>query len=319
MLRRITVSLTVLGLAAVALVGCASSTDSAAGCTPAPTSPALDLVSTSGDLGSPVATLTDPVYVENTAAEIVTAGEGPVVTSDAQDVQFVVTFVSGATGQTLLSGARTEVSRLSGFADHYAGLTDMLLCASEGSRVVGAIPASEFSEEAASSMGVTANQSVVAIVDLQRVYPAAADGAPQYNDRQGMPSVVLAPDGTPGVIIPDAVPPSDLAVEVLKKGDGPAVGADDTIRVQYTGVTWADRTVFDSTWENGASAAVTLDAVVPGFAQALDGQTVGSQILVVIPPSLGYGDTAQGSIPANSTLVFVIDILGTDTVTATTQ
>ncbi len=103
------------------------------------------------------------------------------------------------------------------------------------------------------------------------------------------------------------------AVEVLKKGDGPAVGGTDSIRINYTGVTWADRKVFDSTWENGASAAVTLDAVVPGFAQALDGQTVGSQILVVIPPALGYGDTASGSIPAGSTLVFVIDILGVDT------
>ncbi len=50
-----------------------------------------------------------------------------------------------------------------------------------------------------------------------------------------------------------------------------------------------------------------------GFAQALKGQTVGSQILVVIPPSLGYGDKTTSSIPAGSTLVFVIDVLGVDT------
>ena len=128
-----------------------------------------------------------------------------------------------------------------------------------------------------------------------------------------MPSVVLAPNGTPGIIIPDTAPPSDLAVEVLKKGDGPAVGDGDQIRINYTGLTWADRKVFDSTWDKGASTAVTLDAVVPGFAQALKGQTVGSQILVVIPPSLGYGDKTTSSIPAGSTLVFVIDVLGVDT------
>ena len=43
--------------------------------------------------------------------------------------------------------------------------------------------------------------------------------------------------------------------------------------------------------------------------QAMVGQTIGSQVLMVIPPNLGYGDTAQGSIPANSTLIFVVDIL----------
>ena len=70
-----------------------------------------------------------------------------------------------------------------------------------------------------------------------------------------------------------------------------------------------------TTWD-GEPASLTLDAVVPGFAQALEGQTVGSQVMVVVPPDSGYGDAAQGEIPANSTLVFVIDILGLDEVAA---
>ena len=49
--------------------------------------------------------------------------------------------------------------------------------------------------------------------------------------------------------------------------------------------------------------------VIDGWNQGLVGQTVGSQVLLVVPPSLGYGANAQGSIPANSTLVFVVDIL----------
>jgi FKBP-type peptidyl-prolyl cis-trans isomerase len=83
------------------------------------------------------------------------------------------------------------------------------------------------------------------------------------------------------------------------------------VRVHYTGVTWDEREVFDSSWDS-EPASMTLDSVVPGFAAALEGQTVGSQVLVVIPPEQGYGDQAQGAIPANSTLVFVIDILGLD-------
>jgi peptidylprolyl isomerase len=52
--------------------------------------------------------------------------------------------------------------------------------------------------------------------------------------------------------------------------------------------------------------------VVPGFARALIGQTVGSRVLVAIPPSEGYpAGQEPASIPANATMIFVIDILGT--------
>jgi len=50
--------------------------------------------------------------------------------------------------------------------------------------------------------------------------------------------------------------------------------------------------------------------LINGFLKAVEGQKIGSQVVAVIPPAEGYGDTEQGSIPAGSTLVFVIDILG---------
>jgi peptidylprolyl isomerase len=49
---------------------------------------------------------------------------------------------------------------------------------------------------------------------------------------------------------------------------------------------------------------------VPGFVKALEGITVGSQVIASIPPADGYGATGQGSIPPNATLIFVIDVLG---------
>ena len=61
-----------------------------------------------------------------------------------------------------------------------------------------------------------------------------------------------------------------------------------------------------------SAASLSMTGIVPGLATALKGATVGSQILAVIPPSDGYGSTATGQIPANSTLVFVVDILGID-------
>ena len=50
--------------------------------------------------------------------------------------------------------------------------------------------------------------------------------------------------------------------------------------------------------------------MIPGFANAVIGQTVDSQVIAVIPPSEGYGDKGSGPVPAGATLVFVVDILG---------
>jgi peptidylprolyl isomerase len=82
--------------------------------------------------------------------------------------------------------------------------------------------------------------------------------------------------------------------------------------VHYAGYTWADGAKFDSSWDKKTPATFTLTdgSVITGFLDSLVGQKVGSQIVTVIPPSLGYKDQPQGTIPANSTLVFVIDILG---------
>ncbi|RLK49252.1 FKBP-type peptidyl-prolyl cis-trans isomerase [Microbacterium telephonicum] len=317
-MRRIPAVIAVVGLSALALVGC-SSAPAAAGCErPDAGSSALGLVKAGGEPGSPTISLTDPVYAQSTSFTDETVGEGPVVTAQTQDVVFSIAIANGATGAPILETV-TPVRSVDFWTTDYAGFATMLDCATEGSRIVGAVPYDQLSEQAAANWDIQEGQSIAVVMDVQKVYKAAADGAPQYNDRRGMPAVVLAPDGRPGIIIPDGAPPQDLAAEVLKKGDGEKVGAGDAIRVQYTGVNWADKKVFDSTWEKGASTALSLDAVVPGFAQALDGQTVGSQILVVIPPELGYGDQATGAVPANSTLVFVVDILGVDAPAADTS
>jgi peptidylprolyl isomerase len=51
--------------------------------------------------------------------------------------------------------------------------------------------------------------------------------------------------------------------------------------------------------------------VIQGWSQGLTGVKIGSRVMLVIPPELGYGDQAREGIPANSTLVFVVDVLGT--------
>ena len=76
---------------------------------------------------------------------------------------------------------------------------------------------------------------------------------------------------------------------------------------------WAGGKQFDSSWDRGqpASFPIGTDKVLPGWDEGLVGQTVGSQVLLVVPPDKGYGSAGEpnAGISGTDTLVFVIDIL----------
>lgn len=316
MVRRLSAVVAVVGLAAAALAGCSAS--GSGGCTPQPSAEtsALDLVDVSGGAGQkPTVDVRTPFHVTGTQFEQVVTGSGTPITDEAQLIAVEITLVDGTTGETVAASAYgddlPQPFVLANAAESIPALSDALQCAAAGSRVVAALKPGDIAEQTAASFGLTDKDSAVAVVDVRKVYLARADGALQYNARMGMPSVVRAPDGRPGVIVPDGAPPTDLVVEVLKKGTGDDVTIDAPVRVHYTGVLWGDKTVFDSTWD-GEPASLDLSQTVPGFREAIAGQAVGSQIMIVVPPDQGYGDAEQGGVPANSTLVFVVDILGID-------
>jgi peptidylprolyl isomerase len=154
--------------------------------------------------------------------------------------------------------------------------------------------------------------AVVYVIDVLSVVPIAAWGEDQPLV-EGSPAVELAENGAPTITIPEDDAPTETQVDVLKEGDGTTVQSGDTVLVQYTGVKWSDGSVFDSTWEKGGvPTQFATTAVVPGFQKALEGQTVGSQVLVVMTPADGYGEAGSSDHElAGETLVFVVDILGT--------
>lgn len=130
----------------------------------------------------------------------------------------------------------------------------------------------------------------------------------------GLPTVDLDADGKPTITIPDRDPSSTLVVQPLVKGTGAVVTAGQTVTVHYTGVVYASNKQFDSSWDGGTPVDFAIGAgqVIAGWDEGLVGQTVGSQLLLVIPPDKGYGEAGQpdAGISGTDTLVFVVDILG---------
>jgi peptidylprolyl isomerase len=114
----------------------------------------------------------------------------------------------------------------------------------------------------------------------------------------------------PKVSIPSGPPPSKLVVKDLIKGTGPAATASSTVNVQYVGELYKGGKQFDASWNDGSGQPVSLPltGVIKGWQQGIPGMKIGGRRELIIPPSLGYGATAQSKIPANSTLVFVIDL-----------
>jgi peptidylprolyl isomerase len=116
----------------------------------------------------------------------------------------------------------------------------------------------------------------------------------------------------PKVVPPSGPPPKKLVIKDLIKGTGPAATAGSTVTVQYVGVLYKGGTQFDASWNDGSGQPVQLplSGVIPGWQQGIPGMKVGGRRELIIPPSLAYKAAAQAKIPANSTLVFVIDLHG---------
>lgn len=163
------------------------------------------------------------------------------------------------------------------------------------------------------------DSTVVAIVNVHKTYPQQADGRDQF-PRSGMPTVVTTDDGVHGLSFPNAPIPTELVVSVLKQGSGERLEEGSFVTAHFTGAVWNTREVFSTSFERGIPLSLSLldlsqiqsgQGVIPGVAQALIGQTVGSRILVSIPPELGYAPgQAPAGVPEGATLVYVFDILG---------
>jgi peptidylprolyl isomerase len=155
-----------------------------------------------------------------------------------------------------------------------------------------------------------ANYSLMVLQVLAAKNPLLkADGEDVPDLNQDLPKVTLNSSGVPSVeISPDWKVPDTLQVQPLKHGRGDVVTEDSNVVLQYSG--WfSNGAQFESSWGGQRPPSISFKSMISGWQKSLLGKAVGSQLLLVVPPSLAYGKNGNDSVPPNSTVIFVVDIL----------
>src|ERR1700722_2698462 len=296
MRRRRVAALAITSLLAAAITaGCASSSSSHAASSSAPASSAADTytsVPATGAFGK-APTVTIPAKTGSGAlyTKTVIQGTGPALTSSQSLLgNFVLYDWSGKThkllGSTYSDGVPTLFT-----GSLLPGLETALEGQKVGSRVLAVIPPKDaFGAAGNSQIGVGPNDTVVFVVDLVKSFAntAGVTGAQTSNGGGALPTVKAGAAGKgPTITIPKTAAPKTLQVKALIKGTGPVVKKGNSIVVQYTGVNYRTGKVFDSSWSRSEpwATAIGEGQVIKGWDTGLVGQTVGSRVLLVIPPA----------------------------------
>jgi hypothetical protein len=323
--RTLTAAIVTVGLVA-SLSACASTGAPSGDCTPSTKSGhASSLVTATGKAGTALdVKFPTPLITKGIEVSTVSKGDGRTL-HPGEIGDFGVTAVNATTGQTIDVGLKPTdlLRRTAGESSDTTGPFGKILeCATVGSRIAATMTVATAFGQGGTEEGLGDKDTVVIVIDVARGFIGRADGAPQLAEN-GMPAVVLAPDGQPGISVPAEAPPKKTRTATLKRGDGDKVKKDDLVVVHTNAIVWgADAIVDDlSSWPSGVPNTFVVSedrvgdqgGVLPGLSKALVGARIGSQLLVVIPPGEdSYDETATlpAGVTAKDTLVYVIDVLG---------
>lgn len=305
-MRTIPALLVTVGLVA-SLSACATGASAGSGdCTAPATGSASAAVTATGKLGSePKVSVPADLTTNRTQVSVLEHGDGQRL-DDGTPAVIEYTVVDGSTGKTVqTSGYDKSIAPLTVGSSNAGALGQALECSHVGDRL--SIVMSKAALQGGKQTTKKQQDAVVVVADVIKAYPSRATGSPRIA-KDGMPAVVLAPNGAPGITVPSTAAPKSDEVSLLRKGDGAELKDGQTALVKYTAVTWGkNSSVAGSSWTDG-TGAVTVDLSKSGqtataVRDALVGKHVGDQVLAII----NQKDPTTG---AATTYAYVFDVLG---------
>jgi FKBP-type peptidyl-prolyl cis-trans isomerase len=308
-------------LALVLVAACGSSAKSSASSSSSSSSSSVGAnadVTASGAFGkTPKVTIPKAKAGGKLEVKTLIQGTGTTLTkTDSLAANFVLYFWSGTTSSLKANTYTSNPTVIGG--EMLPGLETALVGQKVGSRILAVIPPADgYGSSGDSELGITGSTTLVFVIDVIKSYAdtASATGSQVSNGGGDLPTVTAKTGSAPTLTFPSSSPPSGLVTKTLIKGSGPKVSKGEYVIAQYVGYIWRTKKTFGSSWSSGSPfgfvIGATPDQVIPGWDAGLEGQTVGSRVMLVIPPKEGYGSSgeSQAGIKGTDTLVFVVDIL----------
>jgi len=298
------------------LAACGGSSDSTA---KSSASTGLSQVSFSGDVGKALTATWKSTVAKPSSTTVTTLVKGTGAPIAANDSVSTYLWIGDGTTkkQTFSDYDNGKAENLPNDGQLGAVFDKLFADQTYGSRVVAVTTAKDLlgSDTAATQLGVGKDDSLVVVADLVKKAPTSptpTDDKVHDVSASMMPKVVTKggkPTGLDWTGIDKADPSTPVQRVILTQGTGAKVKATDTVTVNYLGETYGAKTPFDESYSKQPYTS-QLSQLIKGWSIGLSGVTVGSRVLLEIPPAYGYGASGSGStIPGNATLWFVIDVV----------
>ena len=279
-------------------------------------------LSVSGAFGtSPVVKVDPAVKVAKPQVQVISAGTGNPVLA-GKKAMFNIFLAQGSNGKKLFStvdaGTPTQVSMTEN--QFFKVIIDGLVGKPQGSRVaIAATVKDVWGSAGVPQLKLKTTDTVVFVLDVLSVEPTDVAKAPS-GKKVAAPATAPVVQATGSKVTgldfskSPKKPPTKLTVIPLVEGTGPRAKSGTLVTFNYYGAVWGSKKPFDSSFSRGAPVpfGVGVHGLIPAWDKVIPGLREGSRVLIIAPPSDAYGARAQQGIPKNSTLTFVVDVLGVD-------
>lgn len=252
-----------------------------------------------------------PWAIDKTRVKVLEEGKGATV-PETGPVEVHYYGVNGRTGEKFDDSFSRGQTATFALDQVVPGFQKGLAGQKAGSRIIVAMPGEDGYDSSGGSpqAGIEVGDTLIFVIDVVSTVLDGPDGEKQELAKD-LPQVSDDTDD-PKITVPKSDPPTELKVAPVIKGSGAEVSETDSVMVNYRGVLWSDGKVIDENYgDKSQPQTATPSELIPGFSEGLVKQTVGSRVLIVIPPDKAYGPEGneEMKVPADATLVYVVDIL----------